>query len=113
MCVVLLPISGYAEMKMVLLDETEGKFHLTLFLNIELEYGHRYMSLPAGSSCMVLTAVEGHQHPETTGCVQLCSQTFSQENRDIRDKMETLPGLNSLSLVSFTFNNILKCKDLS
>lgn len=111
MCVVLLPISGYAEMQMVLLDEAEEKFHFTLFLNNELEYGHQYMALPAGSSCVVLTAVEDHQHPETTVCIQLCSQTFRQENQDIKGKMETLPGRNRLSLVSLTFNNILKYKD--
>lgn len=108
MCVVVLPIYGYAEMQM---DETEGKFHFTLFLNNELEYGLQYMALPAGSSCMVLTAVEDHQHPETTVCVQLCSQTFSLENRDIKGKMQTLPGLYRLSLVSLTFNNLLKYKD--
>lgn len=69
------------------------------------------MTLPARSACTVLTAGEGHQHPETTLCVQLRSQAFSQENRDIKGKTETFPGLNRLSLVPLTFNNILKYKD--
>lgn len=69
------------------------------------------MTLPAGGSCTVLTAVEGHQHPETRVCVQLCSQAFSQENQDIKGEMETFSGLNRLSLVSLTFKNILKYKD--
>lgn len=67
------------------------------------------MTLPAGSSCTVLTAVEGHQHPETRVCVQSCSQAFGQESQDI--EMEALSALNRLSLVSLIFNNILKYKD--
>ena len=77
----LLPIRGQAsvlccfpspvttEMQVVPLSEADGKPHLTLGLNSELEYEHRYLPLPAATSCMVLTAAEGRQRLETTVCV--------------------------------------------